>query len=253
MQCDEGRPSCRRCVQRDEVCHGYRDDATLLFRSENEKVARKVVAHRASENNLRGSSTSGQASVTSTQASYGSEELSRASSVASPPKKSAGVLSKSPNISSTLFTTPLAPDTSNIPSTVASNLKLPTPYPWAKAVPDAALPSAEDIAVDQFFEKYVMYPCNQGSSPGFLEHLPSLFREFRLEGRLALRWAVRAAAYASLSNGQDNVALGDKALHCYGQALSALGDALKQDTQEPNDFVLMAVVILDIFEVCPDS
>jgi hypothetical protein len=208
------------------------------------------VAHRASEHNLRGSSASGQASITSTQASSGSGGLSRASSVASPSKKSTGVSSKSPSISYTLQTTPSATDPSDIPSTVASNLKLPTPYPWAKAVPDVALPSAEDIAVDQFFEKYVMYPCNQGSSPGFLEHLPSLFREFRLEGRLALRWAVRAAAYASLSNDQDNVALGDKALQCYGRSLSALGTALKQDTQEPNDFILMTVVILDIFEVC---
>jgi hypothetical protein len=94
-----------------------------------------------------------------------------------------------------------------------------------------------------------MYPCNQGSSPGFLEHLPSLFREPRAEGRLALRWAVRAAAYASLSNDQDNTALGNKALQCYGRSLTALADALKKGEKSPDDYVLMTIVVLDMFEV----
>lgn len=111
------------------------------------------------------------------------------------------------------------------------------------------MPSAEDIAVEQFFEKYVMYPCNQGSSPGFLEHLPSLFRAPRAEGRFALRWAVRAAAYAGLSNDQDNVSLGNKALQCYGKSLTALADALKNGAKSPDDYVLMTIVVLDMFEV----
>lgn len=237
-------------MQRDEVCQGYRDDATLLFRSENEKVARKVVGRQASEQNLRSSGASSQASVTSTQDSLGSRKSSHPSSVGSASKMLPGVSSKPSSISSASpqKASPTA-DPSDLPTLVASSLNLSTPYPWAKTVPDAAIPSAEDIAVEQFFEKYVMYPCNQGSSPGFLEHLPSLFREFRNEGRLALRWAVRATAYASLSKDQDSVALGNKALYCYGKSLSALGDALKGAVQPPDDFVLMTVVILDIFEV----
>ena len=242
MQCDEGRPSCRRCVQRDEVCEGYRDDATLLFRSENEKVARKVIIRRSSEHDLRGSGTSSRVSVTSTSTSSGSRKLSHASSVAS------SIPNKPPGISS-IRHIPSVTDPSEIPATVASNLNLPTPYPWAKDVPDATLPSAEDAAVEQFFEKYVMYPCNQGSTPGFLEHLPSLFREPRAEGRLALRWAVRAVAYASLSKDQDNTALGNKALQCYGRSLSALGDILKVGAKSPDDYTLMTVVMLDMFEV----
>jgi hypothetical protein len=128
-------------------------------------------------------------------------------------------------------------------------LNLSTPYPWAKAVPEASAPSAEDQAVSQFFEKYVMYPCNNGSSPGFLEHLPSLFKEVKVEGRLALRWAVRAAAYANLSNDQSNVALGNKALQCYGLALSALAESLADPRAPPDDYTLMTVVVLDLFEV----
>ncbi|KAH8879488.1 hypothetical protein GQ53DRAFT_671915 [Thozetella sp. PMI_491] len=106
----------------------------------------------------------------------------------------------------------------------------------------------EDQAVSQFFEKYVMYPCNNQSSPGFLEHLPVLFYEARIEGRLALRWAVRAAAYASLAGDQSSSGLGAKALKCYGLALSALGDALRTSTARPDGQVLMTVVVLDIFE-----
>jgi hypothetical protein len=228
------------------VCEGYRDDATLLFRSENEKVARKVT-RQASEHDLRSSGLSSRASATSTQTSAGSRKLSHASSVLTASMTLPGASSNSsvPSIAITASAT----DPSEIPATVASSLEFSTPYPWAKFVPDAVLPSAEDIAVDQFFEKYVMYPCNQGSSPGFLEHLPSLFREFQTEGRLALRWAVRATAYASLSRDQDNASLGKKALQCYGRSLSALGDALKDVAKPPDDFTLMTVVILDIFEV----
>ena len=103
--------------------------------------------------------------------------------------------------------------------------------------------------MSHFFEKYVMYPCNDGSSPGFLEHLPVLFEEVKAGERLALRWAVRAAAYASLSKDQDNAALGNHALKCYGLALSAIRDALAAPHTAPDDYILMTVVILDLFEV----
>lgn len=94
-----------------------------------------------------------------------------------------------------------------------------------------------------------MYPCNQGSSPGFLEHLPGLLGEVQFEEKLALRWAVRAAAYASLSNEQSSVALGKKALFCYGLALSTLAKSLADRHTVPNDLILMTVVVLDLFEV----
>jgi hypothetical protein len=123
------------------------------------------------------------------------------------------------------------------------------PYPSAKEV-SVSKPTVEDEAVDQFFEKYVMYPCNSGSSPGFLEHLPSLFKECKYrEARVALRWAVRAASYASLSNEQNDPALGNKALECYGLALSALGESLLNPSPVPSDYDLMTIVVLDILEV----
>lgn len=130
----------------------------------------------------------------------------------------------------------------------ASSLRVPSAFPWAKRVPENLQPSAQDQAVDMFFEKFVMYPCNENSTPGFLEHLPSLFKDIKKEGRVALRWAVRAAAYASLSNEQENALLYNKALQCYGLSLSNLGESLKNPETKPDDYILMTVVILDLFE-----
>jgi hypothetical protein len=214
-QCDEGRPSCRRCNQGGVICTGYRDESSLIFRNENDKAARKSVRRRASAQSLSRSGTSSQAS-----------SVTRATG---------GILG--------------ADDPSDLSASEISSLNLSSPYQWAKNVPQASAPSAEDQAVSEFFEKYVMYPCNNGSSPGFLEHLPTLFEEVKTGGRLALRWAVRAAAYASASNGQGNVALGNNALQCYGLALSALGESLADPRTAPDDYTLMTVVVLDLFEV----
>jgi hypothetical protein len=145
-----------------------------------------------------------------------------------------------------------ADDPSNLSRTESSSLASYT-YPWTKNVPKALEPPAEDWVVSEFFEKYVMYPCNHSSSPGFLEYLPCLFEEVKTKGRQALRWAVRAAAYASISNDQDNSLLGNKALECYGLALSALAQSLKDPGVKPDDYILMTVVVLDLFEVRSQS
>lgn len=143
-----------------------------------------------------------------------------------------------------------AHDSLDLASMDLSGSILPPPYPWVKAVPEASMPPLEDRAVDLFFERYVMYPCNNGSSPGFLEHLPGLFNHGGIEGRYALRWAVRAAAYAGLSNDQiGTTALATKALECYGRALAALAESLADPSRSPDDHVLMTVVVLDLFEV----
>lgn len=215
VKCDQARPSCTRCVKRNEVCEGYRDDLTLLFRSENEKAARRV--------------------------------LTRRSSFGSSPRSTASVSSKT-------SATPLphkSQKTKDVPELSPEDiagLNISTPFPWAKSVPQSLIPSAEDQAVSQFFEKFVMYPCNNSSSPGFLEHLPSLFKDVQVEGRLALRWAVRAAAYGSLSAESDSPLISNKAVECYGLALSALAEALADPKQKPDDYVLMTIVVLDMFE-----
>ncbi|RSL50358.1 hypothetical protein CEP53_008833 [Fusarium sp. AF-6] len=104
-------------------------------------------------------------------------------------------------------------------------------------------------------EKYVLFPCNESSSPGFLQHLPCLFKEVNVEGRYALRWAVQACAFADLSREQSSEELVGRSLDCYGRALNALGQSLAEKDKTPDDYDLMAVVMLDIFEslFMPDS
>lgn len=140
-------------------------------------------------------------------------------------------------------------DPSDLTREELAGLNLPNPFPWAKAVSAHLRPSPENEVVDRFMDKYVMYPCNETSSPGFLEHLPCLFKDVNVEGRFALRWAVRAAAYADLSKPQDSDALASKAFRCYGLSLSALGESLSAAGKVPDDDDLMTTVMLDIFEV----
>jgi len=129
------------------------------------------------------------------------------------------------------------------------NLNMGNPYPWLKQPPTSHAPSVEKRAVDKFFEKFVLFPCNSGSSSGFLEQLPCLFEEVQTEGRVALRWAVRAVSFASLSNEQGSEELGRKAHVCYGKALESLGQTLKNKEERVSDYTLMTIVVLDLFEV----
>ncbi|KAK7956329.1 uncharacterized protein PG986_005551 [Apiospora aurea] len=202
VRCDQGRPSCQRCIKRNEVCDGYRDEATLIFR------------------------------IFCYSALIGSHRRSRSADGRSRPVSSEG-----------------SPDSSSLtPAEATSLLNLPSPCPWLKQTPRNAQVRKEDRAVEQFMDKYVLYPCNETSSPGFLEHLPSLFKEVNVEGRYALRWAVRAAAYAEAARDSEGSHVAQKALHCYGEALSALGESLAEPGKTPDDYDLMAIVVLDLFE-----
>ncbi|KAL7919044.1 hypothetical protein ACQKWADRAFT_213708 [Trichoderma austrokoningii] len=215
VRCDEGRPSCQRCIHRNEVCEGYRDESSLIFRHETDKVI---------ESSQR---------VTSP----GSKD----SSHSSPRKRSRSAHGSSSYRRSSSFSSLLTPEE-------ASGITLRNPQPWLKGLAAQPQPPLEKQAVDQFIDRYVLYPCNQTSSPGFLEHLPSMFKEVNVKGRYALRWAVQAAAYADVSQSQQGNALASKALQCYGMALGALGDSLSTTGKEPDDYDLMTVVVLDIFE-----
>lgn len=191
IQCDQGRPSCQRCLTRNELCIGYRDEADLIFQHE---TAKTVLRHRS------------EASSTSS----------------SEPRRS-----RSQSLPRTDSESP--PDISPIRPSAAR----------------------EDAAIAGFFEKYILYPCTNSSSSGFLEHLPCLFKDVNVEGRHALRWAVQAAAYADYSRtaGSDAAELTSLSLECYGRALGKLGESMAERGKVPDDYDLNCVVVLDLFEV----
>uniref|UniRef100_A0A0B7KNH6 Uncharacterized protein n=1 Tax=Bionectria ochroleuca TaxID=29856 RepID=A0A0B7KNH6_BIOOC len=128
----------------------------------------------------------------------------------------------------------------------------PLQHPTASASPQlngiSDIEELKDEAVSSFLDNYVIYPCNESSSPGFLEHLPGLFKEVNVRGRFALRWAVEAASLADHSRRKNDASSARKALQQYSQSLNALGKSLSKNGKEPDDYDLMTVVVLDIFE-----
>jgi hypothetical protein len=60
---------------------------------------------------------------------------------------------------------------------------------------------------------------------------------------------VLAAAHASLIHDPYDKTSKVQAFRYYGLALAALSDSLKESISEQDDYVLMTVVVLDIFEV----
>lgn len=215
-----------RCVTRDERCIGYRDENDLLFENETDKVVKRNQA------------------VVNTAATA-------LSAWASPPSAA----SQSSASSRRGRTRSLSPSCRN---KSASNTSSPYTnneiHPWTAET--AAGPGlkdrgvATDMAVSRFFDRYVLYPCSDASTAGFLEHLPCLFKEVNVEGRQALRWAVKATALADLSRLEESdPGAAGAAFDCYGEALTGLRESLSERGKVPDDYDLMTVVVLDIFEV----
>ncbi|RDW92349.1 hypothetical protein BP5796_01743 [Coleophoma crateriformis] len=201
-RCDEQIPACKRCVKRNEICTGYRDDSTLLFRDENAKAA--FAAHAPVRR--RASSQSARSRVRN--------------------DSSASISGKS---------------STSAPSDDASS-------PCARPKPLSS--PQDDEAISQFFSEYVVYPCTQNSTPGFLEQLPCLFEEVQHSGRIALRMAVEAVSFANIATkGPRNDDLVRKAQQCYGSSLEALANTLEKKEEQVSDYTLMTVVVLDLFEV----
>jgi hypothetical protein len=184
----------------------------MVFRYENERLERKLVPRRLSDYSL----SSSQMSATSPESSSSSNDLSI----------KIGTSKKSVEPQPRINTLPLNSD--------------------MRYVTGAA--TVEEKVVSEFFDDFVMYPCNSESIPGFLEHLPSMFHEVSIGNRIALRWAVQAAAYANLPRDR-NPGSSEKAMQCYSLALSALSESLSEPDAVADDYILMTVVVLDLFEV----
>jgi hypothetical protein len=104
--------------------------------------------------------------------------------------------------------------------------------------------------VAAFFDRYVMYPNSSGSAGGFLDHLPALVDEAYANGRYALFWAVQTVALAdSARDRPSDASLNGQIGDCYSKALRLLRKSLGENNKEPDDYDLMTVVVLDLFEV----
>ncbi|KAF4954920.1 hypothetical protein FGADI_4920 [Fusarium gaditjirri] len=209
VKCDRSRPSCQRCIARNELCVGYRDEGDLMFQHETAKVVLK-------------------------------------SQTCPPSRSSRSNSSKCPRDNRTRSRSAERASESSFSSTASTNL--PAAFPWLKDQPKTEPVSEDDQITNMFLDKYVLLPCNESLSPGFLEHLPCLFKEVNIEGRYALRFAVQACSFADLSREKSSEELVKRSLEHYGHALSALGQSLAEKNKTPDDYDLMTVVMLDIFE-----
>ncbi|KAH8911150.1 hypothetical protein BR93DRAFT_322407 [Coniochaeta sp. PMI_546] len=226
VRCDETRPTCRRCIGRNEVCVGYREEADLIFRHQTAQVVAKATTAQAKQ--ISGPEEPRPSEPESL--SSGSRTLVRSVSLDS-----------------------LSLDSAITTSTIPKLGEQPA-HQQLSVGSDESL-QVQDQAVCKFFEKYIMYP-GESSKSGFLEHLPCLFAEVNVEGRYALRWAVQAAALADGSREYSTGAgLAQQALDCYGKALAALRQSLSEKGKVPDDYDLMTIVILDFFEALflPDA
>ncbi|VUC30935.1 unnamed protein product [Clonostachys rosea] len=203
VKCDQGRPSCQRCVTRSEACVGYRDELDLCFQDQTQTTVQKIalVSDKFNDKAYQ---------VPSRNHRARSRSLDTCRIKASPVRHH-------------------APDPPRLHSGGdVGNLK--------------------DEAVSNFLDNYVLYPCHESSSPGFLEHLPGLFKEVNVNGRLALRWAVEAASLADYSCRKNDENSARKALQQYSQSLNALSKSLSKNGKEPDDYDLMTVVTLFIHD-----
>ncbi|KAG9237162.1 hypothetical protein BJ875DRAFT_370623 [Amylocarpus encephaloides] len=239
VKCDEGRPSCDRCVKRKETCTSYREPGTTFaWRDENEKAA--YLSHSRVKRSVR----------------ERVQDLERSS--------------KSTSVSTSGASTSSARATSKAPlgnedEVSLDGLKLGgNPTPWLRN--QTASASTEKLAIDAFFKDYVLFPCTSTSTPGFLEQLPCLFEEvntIQISGRSALRWAVKAVSFASLAaklpsdsslpgieQAMTKRGVRMQADRAFGHALTSLATCLSAENEDEkvSDYTLMTVVVLDLFE-----
>jgi hypothetical protein len=141
-------------------------------------------------------------------------------------------------------------------SSVTKALSKPRPSQHVNALGDSFPQPPPEYSVEsitRFFDEHVLSQCSPGSNKAFLDHLPTLYNEVNIGGRYALRYAVQAAALANDLQGEsvsDGGPVAWKSLDFYGKALSALSTSLSEKKESPpDDYDLMTVALLDLFEV----
>ncbi|KAF2087193.1 hypothetical protein K490DRAFT_57251 [Saccharata proteae CBS 121410] len=116
----------------------------------------------------------------------------------------------------------------------------------ANALPRPCSMNIDDLAIQRFFNDFVVAP-NSPNLLGYLDFLPSMASR---SGKLrCLDEALASAALANQCKGLKEPRLLPVARRRYGQALTAVNEALRDPELMRNDDVLLVIVLLGIFEV----
>ena len=104
-----------------------------------------------------------------------------------------------------------------------------------------------DQAVCFFFHQYII-SANDGGNPGYLDFLPELYESSDPDGALAL--SVKAMSYGSLSARSSIKVLAAKSNEYYRATLKLVNGMLQSPEEIAQDFLIVAILLLVLFEVC---
>ncbi len=119
----------------------------------------------------------------------------------------------------------------------------------ASTLPEPLKRDLETRAIENLFTNWMLYPRNDGMTPGHMHALPKLYYN---AGPGSILWfAVRAVAFADMRDRHDSsgVSFSVKARMCYGGALEGIRAVTANSQALMDDRVLMALLLIDSFEV----
>jgi hypothetical protein len=122
------------------------------------------------------------------------------------------------------------------------------PFPWLRnqSIIESRS-SMEERAVSLFFSNFVLAACNHGATLGYLVDLPHRYY-CTSEGSI-LHVSVEACSLALFGRTSRNKDIEMRAGQSYGQALTLLKEATANPDVFAEDDTLMAVLVLDFFQV----
>lgn len=216
VQCDEGKPSCDRCLRRDQTCGGYRDPKDVKFVHATGKPKAKT-SLSASElpsptPPIDYSDDDGVSDIETLQVSRRTRSRTRS------------------RIRPAVLEEGDAFDTSPFPL-----LGQPGVQDW------------EEQATCFFYHRYTL-SSSYNDNPGWLDFLPDLFQQSEPESALA--HSTRAISFASLSSASLVKNLSTRGHRSYGLALKTLNASLREPSEVLQDSLIVAILLLALYEVC---
>ncbi|KAB5533618.1 hypothetical protein GE09DRAFT_972809 [Coniochaeta sp. 2T2.1] len=224
IKCDRARPKCTRCLQQGLVCSGLPLESFLAFRNENEVAKRNSQRVKKQQ-----------------QPSFRIHRvLGSTTGSTSSPSSDSSLQSKPESRTSNASTTGAADSLKHGYWSFNNSTNVKVPEPLKRDV--------EIRAVERFFVNWTVCPSKEGSSPGYMWELPTLFSNAK---KGSVLWhAVRAVAFADMKGeSRDSVPYHLKARQHYGAALSCMRTVIADQTELGTDSIMTAILLIDNFEL----
>lgn len=269
-QCDEVRPFCTPCRKTGRNCPGYPDEFDLIFRNENNAVARRVKRAstlrehsqtlpsryvRRHSTYVEAVPTSPAVETESPETAFGyflkdtvgiviDEDIDYLPSL-SPPKHS----SRSSTVGSDDWTQNVVSTLTTDSDTLPSELALTQAYAWAlgSGISPCITPSTEAQATAFFFRNFVLLPQEAESMRGFLELILPLYNTASHSS--PLHSITHCVALSVLGNYPGRQHMVQEATVKYGEALQKVREAVKNPDLAKTDETLLSVMMFSLYEV----